>query len=244
MMRKQRFEFPDARTADATGLVAVSDHLDADLVLEAYSRGIFPWSEHPVRWYSPEPRAIFLRDLVRLPRRLGRLMRKERLTVTFDEAFDAVVRACAKAHLDDGEWITGGFIAAYGELHRRGFAHSVEVWQDGALAGGLYGVQLGGLFSGESMFYRAPNASKVAFAHLIGQLDLIGTLLVDCQVINDHTARLGAVCIRRRDYLRMLALCLRIECRYAGARWPKDPPPPPTRVAAADSEDEGERENS
>ncbi len=232
MMQKPRFAFPDPSTADPTGLVAITDRLDADMVLAAYRQGIFPWSEHPVRWYSPEPRSVFLRELIRLPRRLGRVMRKQRFTVTLDRAFDEVIHACALAHLGDGVWITQGFLTAYAELHRRGYAHSVEVWQDGRLAGGLYGVQLGGLFSGESMFHHVANASKVAFAHLVGQLDTIGTVLIDCQVINENTARLGAVCLHRHDYLELLALALEARCLYAGSIWPEVPPPPPKRSSA------------
>jgi leucyl/phenylalanyl-tRNA---protein transferase len=234
MGKTRPFEFPDPRDADADGVVAVTDTLDADLLLAAYSRGIFPWSEHPVRWYSPDPRAIFLRDRVHLPRRIGRLMRKERLTVTCDEAFTDVMRACAAAHADEGEWISDGFVRAYSDLHARGFAHSIEVWQEGALVGGLYGVQLGGLYAGESMFYRVSNASKIAFAHLVGVLDSIGTVLIDAQVLNAHTRRLGAVCVRRDDYLRLLAYALRVPTRLAHGRWPKDPPPPPTNPAHED----------
>lgn len=227
MLRKQSFSFPDARTADSTGLVAVTTKLDGNMVLDAYARGIFPWSEDPVRWYSPDPRAIFVRQLVRLPRRLGRLMRKQRLVVSCDEAFDDVMQGCAAAHRHEGEWITDGFLRAYGELHRRGFAHSVEVWQDGTLVGGLYGVQVGGLFAGESMFHRVPNASKVAFAHLIGQLDRIGTVLIDAQAINDFTAQLGAVCIPRDEYLALLRLAVSLRCEFHGVRWPKEAPPAP-----------------
>jgi len=235
-MTHVRSFFPDPNTADDSGLVAVTARLDADLILDAYSHGIFPWSEDPVRWYSPEPRAVFLRERVRLPRRLARIMRQQDLTVTLDQAFLEVIEACAAAHVGDGVWITSGFIDAYGELHRRGFAHSVEVWQRDELVGGLYGLQLGGLFSGESMFYRVPNSSKVAFAHLIGQLDAIGTTLIDCQVPNDHTARLGAVCIARRDYLARLEAALPVRCRFAATKWPSRPPALPTRVDSGQSD--------
>ncbi len=229
--------FPDPRTADASGLVAVTARLDVDLLLEAYGRGIFPWSEHPVRWYSPDPRAIFLRELIQLPRRVGRIMRKQELRVTFDTAFEPVMHGCALTHLDDGVWITPGFVRAYGELHRLGYAHSVEVWHGRQLVGGLYGVQLGGLFAGESMFHLVPNASKVAFAHLVAQLDAVGTVLFDCQVINDHTARLGAVCIPRDDYLAALPAAVAAPVRFAGEKWPAEPPPPATRTSGAGEPD-------
>jgi leucyl/phenylalanyl-tRNA--protein transferase len=238
IMRREQSVFPDPRTADATGLVTVTEHLDADLLLEAYSRGIFPWSERPVRWYSPDPRSVFLRGLIRLPRRVGRLMRKQGLRVSFDSTYTEVMRRCAMTHRSDGIWITPGFVRAYGELHERGFAHSVEVWQDADLVGGLYGVQLGGLFAGESMFHLVPNASKVAFAHLVAQLDLVGTVLFDCQVINDHTARLGAVCISRDDYLAALASALRARTRFAGEKWPPEPPPPAKREPDAEPDSE------
>jgi len=228
-MRRQRPVFPDPDGADESGLVAVTERLDVELLLEAYRRGIFPWSEHPVRWYSPDPRAVFLRGLIRIPRRVGRLTRKGGFRVSFDTAFETVMEGCAETHRTDGVWITPGFIRAYGELHRLGHAHSVEVWQGGGLVGGLYGVQLGGLFAGESMFHRAPNASKVAFAHLVAQLDLVGTVLFDCQVINDHTEALGAVCIPRRDYLAALPLAMSAPTRFGGERWPSEPPPPAQR---------------
>ena len=230
----QRPVFPDPRGADATGLVAVTQRLDVDLLLEAYSHGIFPWSEHPVRWYSPDPRAIFLRDRIHLPRRLGRTMRKHELRVTFDTAFVDVMRGCSASHRDGGVWITPGFVRAYNELHQLGYAHSVEVWQGINLVGGLYGIQLGGLFAGESMFHTIPDASKVAFAHLVAQLDIVGTVLFDCQVINDHTARLGAVCVHRDDYLMALAIARQVPGRFAGEKWPAEPPPPAQRTPHED----------
>jgi leucyl/phenylalanyl-tRNA--protein transferase len=232
--------FPDPDGADESGLVAVTDSLDTELLLEAYGRGIFPWSEHPVRWYSPDPRALFLRSLIRIPRRLGRLMRKGDFRVSFDTAFEPVMQGCADAHRADGVWITPGFLRAYSELHQLGYAHSVEVWRGEALVGGLYGVQLGGLFAGESMFHRAANASKVAFAHLVAQLDLVGTVLFDCQVINDHTEALGAVCVPRRDYLAALPLALRVPTRFAGEKWPAEPPPPARRTPDESDRDEEE----
>ena len=241
-MRRQRPVFPDPDGADASGLVAVTDSLDIELLLEAYGHGIFPWSEHPVRWYSPDPRAVFLRSLIRIPRRFGRIMRQGGFRVSFDTAFEQVMQACAETHRADGVWITPGFVRAYGELHELGYAHSVEVWQGDALVGGLYGVQLGGLFAGESMFHRATNASKVAFAHVVAQLDLVGTVLFDCQVINDHTEALGAVCVPRRDYLAALPLALRAPTRFGGVKWPAEPPPParrsPSEGAAEPDDDE------
>src|SRR4051794_24522413 len=131
--------FPSPDTADAHGLVAVTDAMSPELVLEAYRAGIFPWSTDPVRWYSPDPRAIFLRDTIHIPRRLVRDLASDRFRVTFDSCFEAVMRACAEAHRDAGEWITETFIETYCELHTQGYAHSAEVWQGDDLVGGLYG---------------------------------------------------------------------------------------------------------
>lgn len=213
------FSFPDPRGADDEGVVAVGGPLVAPRLLVAYQSGIFPWSGDPVRWHSPNPRTIFWR--VKLPRRLGKTIRRNGLQVTFDRAFREVVQGCSDTHRDAGEWITPAFVRAYTELHEMGHAHSVEVWQGSGLVGGLYGVQIGGLFAGESMFHRVANASKVAFAALTHHLWLIGTVLYDCQVINEHTYRLGAVLVYRDDYLRMLEVALAAETLYDGGRWPQ-----------------------
>ena len=212
--------FPNPETADEHGLVAITDTMSPELVLEAYCSGIFPWSTDPVRWYSPDPRAIFLRDTVHIPRRLVRDLRNVRFRVTFDAAFEAVMRGCAEAHRHSGEWITETFIATYCELHARGYAHSAEVWHDDTLVGGLYGVQVRGLFAGESMFHRVSNASKIAFAYTARHLYAIGVPLFDAQVLNDHTYSLGAVQVRRRDYLALLRHVLRLRTPFDGKRWP------------------------
>lgn len=196
--------------------------MNAAMLREAYSRGIFPWSEDPVRWYSPDPRAIFLRETVQVPGKIGKAMRHHGLRVTFDTAFDAVIRACSEEHQTEGVWIGPQFIRAYGDLHQEGQAHSVEVWQDATLVGGLYGVQLGAMFAGESMFYRVPNASKVAFAYLVQHLWSSGALYIDAQVMNEHTARLGAVQVRRRDFLHLLEIALQTPCDPS---WPQEPGP-------------------
>lgn len=219
-MKNQAFIFPDPNTADDTGLVVETTELNAELVLQAYARGIFPWSEDPVRWYSPDPRAIFIRDRIHLPRNLPKLVRRARFVVTYDQAFHEVVRRCRMAHRHEGVWLTRGFLRTYGELHEMGYAHSVEVWQDDVLVGGLYGVQINGFFAGESMFHDVSNASKVAFSGLIHKLDQIGNVLLDAQVINAHTARLGAVLVRRTDYLTILDYALRRPAsQRAPAKW-------------------------
>ncbi|MEK7705001.1 MAG: leucyl/phenylalanyl-tRNA--protein transferase [Myxococcota bacterium] len=217
--------FPDPRLADDYGLVAETDAMTPELLVDAYSHGIFPWSDDPVRWFSPDPRAIFLRERVRLPHKLGKIIRRHGFHVTLDQAFTDVVVACAETHRHEGEWISSGFVRAYSELHAHGQAHSVEVWQGDALVGGLYGVQLRGLFAGESMFYRVANASKVAFAALLAQLDAMGTLLMDAQVINEHTASLGAVLVTRDDYLYLLEHAMRADGTHDGKPWSAEPPP-------------------
>lgn len=213
----------DPRAADRQGLVATTSHLDADLLLEAYRVGVFPWSEDPVRWYSPHPRALFLPDTIRRPKKVGKIMRRHRLTVTADEAFTAVVEACRDAHGEAGEWIGPEFVQAYSELHRRGFAHSIEVWQEKQLVGGLYGVQIGATFAGESMFHTVTNASKVAFAALVDHLAAIGVLFIDAQVLNDHTHSLGAVLVARDDFLALLEMGSQRYARFAQERWPRAP---------------------
>ncbi|HSI06849.1 MAG TPA: leucyl/phenylalanyl-tRNA--protein transferase [Myxococcota bacterium] len=217
--------FPDPNTADPYGLVAVSDTMTPELVVDAYRHGIFPWSTDPVRWYSPDPRAIFAYENIHLSKRLLRELRANRYRVTFDTRFAEVIRACAESHAHTGVWISELFISTYCELHERGHAHSVEVWQDDVLVGGLYGVQVNALYAGESMFHRVPNASKVAFAYLARHLQAIGVVLFDAQVVNDHTQRLGAVIVRRTDYLRRLKRALLLQTSFDGKKWALDVPP-------------------
>jgi leucyl/phenylalanyl-tRNA--protein transferase len=217
--------FPDPESADRHGLVAVSETIDAELLLDAYAHGIFPWSDNPVCWFSPDPRAVFVRERIRLPKKMGKAMRHHGLTVTFDRAFSDVMAACGAVHATKGTWITPSFLGAYGDLHRLGRAHSVEVWQKTTLVGGLYGVQLGGLFAGESMFFRVPNASKVAFCYLVEHLERLGVVLFDAQVINPFTLQLGAVLIRRSQYLQQLRQALVTPTPYDAEPWPADPPP-------------------
>jgi leucyl/phenylalanyl-tRNA---protein transferase len=217
------FEFPSADTADEMGLLAITDRLTPELVLKAYQHGIFPWSTDPVCWFSPDPRAVFERSDIHLPTNLGKIARKAQFEIRFDTAFVEVMRACSEAHRADGVWISEEFIQTYGALHEEGYAHSVEVWQGDKLVGGLYGVQIGGFFSGESMFYLVSNASKIAFAALVYKLDTLGNVLFDAQAINDHTARLGAVLIRRSDYLRRLQGALRASEGFVAKKWARNP---------------------
>ncbi len=210
-----RWRFLDPELADADGLVAVGGDLRPERLLEAYRRGIFPFfDEHsPILWWSPDPRAVFQMDGLRVSRRLARTVRSGRFELTRDRDFEGVIRGCARGP-GEGVWITADMIAAYTELHRLGHAHSVEVWHDGELAGGVYGVAAGGLFAGESMFTRVTDASKVALVHLSGHLRRRGYVLFDVQYLNPHTESLGAVEIPRREYLARLRAALRLPVTF------------------------------
>jgi leucyl/phenylalanyl-tRNA--protein transferase len=197
------------------GLIAVGGDLQPERLLGAYRQGIFPWYNEgdPICWWSPDPRAIFELDGPYISRRLARTLRSGRFGATFDRAFSEVLRGCAHRP-GEGTWITAEMIAAYEELHRLGHAHSVEVWQGEILAGGLYGVAVGGLFAGESMFTRVRDASKVALVALVRRLRERGFRLFDIQLLTEHTARLGAIEIPRAEYLRRLAEALRCEATF------------------------------
>jgi leucyl/phenylalanyl-tRNA--protein transferase len=201
--------------ADENGLVAMGGDLDPRRLLEAYRRGIFPWyDEHlPICWWSPDPRAIFELDGLNISRRFQRTLRARRFQVTVNQDFAQVIRCCADR--EEGTWILPDMIQAYETLHRLGHAHSVEVWMDGKLAGGLYGVAIGGLFAGESMFSRRPDGSKIALAYAMERLRGHDFQLFDIQFLTDHTARLGAVTISRRQYLRRLRRALKVEATFA-----------------------------
>ena len=232
-MESHFFCFPHPDTADAAGLVAVTEEMTPALLLSAYSQGLFPWTSDPVGWYSPNPRAVFIPAYVHLPRNLPKLFRRGQFRVTCDTAFTQVMQACAHAHADEGIWITEPFITSYSALHAQGFAHSVEVWQGDALVGGIYGVHIGGLFAGESMFHTVPNASKIAFAVLLAQLEALGVSLIDAQVINPHTEALGACLVERDAYLRALKHVVRgapnmqtgneTKISVANSRWAAEP---------------------
>jgi leucyl/phenylalanyl-tRNA---protein transferase len=201
--------FPDPQTADAQGLVAIGGDLSTDRLLAAYRAGIFPWSARPTTWWSPDPRGIFELEHVHISESLRRVLKQNRFEVTRDQAFGEVIRACAAPGPGRLEtWITAEFVAGYEQLHRAGHAHSVECWEARQLVGGVYGVTVGGLFAGESMFHRTSNASKVALCHLLGHLRERGFTLFDTQMVTSATAPLGAVAISRRDYLARLAVAV------------------------------------
>jgi len=204
-----RLRFPDPRQANAEGLVAVGGDLSVSRLLLAYRSGIFPWTAAPVTWWSPDPRAIFELDGFHLSRSLARAIRKPLFQVTIDRSFHGVMRGCAEpASGRRDTWITPEFLEAYGRLHEQGYAHSVECWEGERLAGGIYGVAIGGFFAGESMFHRVSNASKVALFHLIEHLKTRRFALFDIQMLTPITQRLGGVTIAREEYLNRLRTAL------------------------------------
>jgi len=208
--------WPDPRAADESGLVAISPRLEVGMVERAYRVGLFPWSSDPVvTWWCPEERAVFDLATWKASRSIRQRARRAGWRFTTDAAFGDVMRGCAETATDrPSTWITSDFMDVYGELHRRGHAHSVEVWEGTTLVGGLYGVALGGFFGGESMFHRVPDASKAAFAHLVDRLRAAGFTLLDGQVMNPHLERLGAIEIPREEFLRRLGEALRVEGRF------------------------------
>ncbi len=204
--------FPDPELADPSGLLAVGGDLQPQRLLLAYSQGIFPWYEKdlPILWHSPDPRMVLRPSEIRISRSLRRTLRKAPFEIRFDSAFERVIRACAEKPRpgQDGTWITDEMIAGYCELHEQGFAHSAEAWCGEELVGGLYGVSLGTSFFGESMFAERSDASKLAFATLVGQLERWSFALVDCQVHTDHLAGFGAVSWPRKTFLEALRTSL------------------------------------
>lgn len=207
--------FPDPENADDDGLLAIGGDLRPETLLKAYRSGIFPWTVKPISWWSPDPRAIFEIDNFRLSRRMQRLFRSGRFSFSFDRCFTRVMEGCAAPSPGrESTWVSPEFIAAYTRLHKMGYAHSAEVWLGEELAGGLYGVSLGGFFAGESMFHTASNASTMALAFLVEHLKNRGFELFDSQVISPHTASLGAVEICRKEYLRRLGRALDKSCSF------------------------------
>jgi len=207
--------FPDPELADAEGLVAVGGDLSVERLLTAYRQGIFPWTANPITWWSPDPRGIIELDNFHVPESLAKVIRKETFEVTMDKAFREVMQACATpGPKRRATWITNEFIEAYTELHKLGHAHSVECWQDEKLVGGVYGVAIGGLFAGESMFHLVANASKVALHQLVQHLRERRFTLFDIQMVTAATAPLGARAISRSDYLKRLTVAVAQDCRY------------------------------
>ncbi|MEQ1558509.1 MAG: leucyl/phenylalanyl-tRNA--protein transferase [Methyloglobulus sp.] len=189
------------------GLLAVGGCLSKTRLLNAYRQGVFPWNspDEPILWWSPDPRLVVFPDKLIISHSLSKTLRKQKFMVTTDQAFADVVAACAQPRKQEaGTWITDGILQAYHELHMSGYAHSAEVWLDGKLVGGLYGVAIGQVFFGESMFHTKTDASKVAFVTLVGRLKQWGYRLVDCQVSTSHLISLGAEEISRIEFANLL----------------------------------------
>jgi leucyl/phenylalanyl-tRNA--protein transferase len=201
--------FPPAQQAlrDPDGLLAAGGDLSTERLLHAYRRGIFPWFEagQPILWWSPDPRAVLRPEQLHTSRSLRRRIARREFAITVDRAFDAVLAACAAPRrYGSGTWLTPEMQEAYARLHALGWAHSFEAWRSGRLVGGLYGIYLGRVFFGESMFTEVSDASKVAFAHAVAYLEQRGCALIDCQVWSSHLHRLGAELIPRAAFLDRL----------------------------------------
>ncbi|MBN2398950.1 MAG: leucyl/phenylalanyl-tRNA--protein transferase [Candidatus Aminicenantes bacterium] len=200
-------DFPPADWAGPEGLLAVGGDLSPRRLLRAYGRGIFPWFSNgePILWWSPEPRFVLFPDEIHVPRSLKKILKKNIFRLTFDHAFAEVIAGCARPRPDqDGTWITDEMRQAYQRLFQLGYAHSMEAWHGGKLAGGLYGISLGRCFFAESMFHSEANASKVVFFTLTRILQQHGFILLDCQIHSPHLAEWGARSIARCEYLEWL----------------------------------------
>jgi leucyl/phenylalanyl-tRNA--protein transferase len=223
--------FPPLESAlkEPNGLLAVGGDLAPRRLLAAYRRGIFPWYSEgdPILWWSPDPRMVLVPTELRITRSLAKTLRNAAYEVRFDTAFDDVMRGCAAPRAGQpGTWITAEMRAAYNRLHELGYAHCAETWIEGALAGGLYGVAIGRMFYGESMFTRRRDASKIAFVHLVRHLRAEGFGLIDCQMHTEHLASLGAREVPRKEFSRRVKELVdyaRPPGKWASpATWPRD----------------------
>lgn len=220
--------FPSVDTAltDPNGLLCAGLELTSQTVLAAYERGIFPWYSdgQPVLWWSPDPRMVLAINAFKLHRSLRKTLRNAQYAVTVDQNFEIVMRACAEPRPEqDGTWITDAVVAAYRGLHDAGFAHSIECWMDGELVGGLYGIALGRMFFGESMFIRRTDASKIAFAHLVAQLRRWQFALIDCQQETAHLASFGAQPISRAAFVGEIERLIHSDATVSRAgKWTLD----------------------
>lgn len=201
--------FPELNTATSDGLLAAGGDLSSERLIAAYQQGIFPWFNEgdPILWWSPDPRLVIATEAVHISRSLQKTLRQDKFTLTFDQAFTQVMHACAAPRpSEENTWINHDMIAAYTNLHNQGIAHSVECWQNDELVGGLYGIAIGSMFFGESMFSHQTDASKVAFVHLCQQLAECGFPLIDCQVSSPHLISLGAENISRQGFIAKMSL--------------------------------------
>lgn len=205
--------FPDVKLAlhEPDGLLAVGGDLSIERLTSAYQKGIFPWYSEgqPILWWSPDPRMVLRPSEIKVSRSLAKTIRKNKFKITFDQNFREVISACSKPRIEKGTeqsetWILNEMIEAYVKLHEAGYAHSVECWQDNKLVGGLYGVAIGDVFFGESMFSKVSDASKIAFVFLSNQLEKWGYELIDCQVYTSHLESLGAYMVPRDQFITFL----------------------------------------
>ena len=201
------YRFPEVSTAltEPDGLLAASEHLTPELVIDAYTKGIFPWysDDQPVLWWSPDPRCVLYPEKFHVSRSLRRTLNNNPFEIKTNTAFNEVMLSCAQPRADDaGTWITDAMLSVYCELHDRGIAHSIECWQEDKLVGGIYGLVIGDIFFGESMFSRKKDASKVAMHHLCSK---IKPYLIDAQVYSDHLRTLGAEEIKRSDFTEIIS---------------------------------------
>jgi len=209
-------KFPDIETAlsEPDGLLAAGGCLSSQRLINAYKQGIFPWYSpgEPILWWSPNPRLVLFPEKLKASRSLQKTIRKKMFSISYDQNFAQVMQYCAAPRADEmGTWITEEMYQAYTTLHQQGLAHSFEAWFDGELVGGLYGIAIGQVFFGESMFHRKTNASKVAFYHLVTQLSSWGYQLIDCQIHTNHLISLGAEEINRMDFSSLLKQYCSIE---------------------------------
>ncbi len=221
----QFVQFPDVSNATDDGLLASGGELSTDMLVSAYAQGIFPWfnDDQPLLWWSPDPRLVLYPNKVKVSRSLRKKIRQRLFSVTANQAFNDVILACALRGKGDAEtregqnkadtWITESMLTAYKVLHQQGYAHSIEVWQENRLVGGLYGIVLGDMFFGESMFSRVSDASKTALVSLCRWMNHRGFRLIDCQIYSDHLASLGAEEIPRENFLLALKDC-KLEANY------------------------------
>lgn len=203
-----KIEFPPVALADKNGLLAIGGDLSPERLLLAYKSGIFPWNNEgePIIWYSPNPRMVLFPNQLRVSKSMQKFIEKTHFKITFNQCFTKVIDACKNVKRNDqlGTWITKDMLKAYQKLNTLGIAKSVEVWDSEKLVGGLYGIDLGHIFCGESMFSNVSNASKLAFVALTKQLKMKNYKLIDCQIYNTHLASLGAIEIPRNEFIKML----------------------------------------
>jgi len=210
------FPPPNLALEEPNGLLAFGGDLSAERLLLAYQQGIFPWFNEgePPLWWSPAPRMVLYPEEIKISRSLGKRLKRQEFQISFDTCFAQVIEQCALLRQTTGTWITPEMQTAYTELHQQGYAHSVEIWQNKQLVGGLYGLALGGIFFGESMFSKVSDASKVALVKLAHQLTKQGFSLIDCQVYSNHLASLGAKEISRELFLQTLAKATKAEISF------------------------------